>query len=82
MFCACDEMQLLPVVFCVVIALYKYDSKLVRIETPNKWRTVERRSCKERDAHFLRRSINFTLTVVASVKGLHPCSEGQLHSLE
>jgi hypothetical protein len=51
-FCACAIIQFFSVVFRVVRAMHKFDSRLVINETPNKWRPVERRSCNNRDSCF------------------------------
>jgi hypothetical protein len=56
-FCACEIIPLLSVVFCIFRAVLKFDFRLVMIDTPNKWRPVERKSCSNKD--FLIGSVYF-----------------------
>ena len=51
-FCACEETQLSSVLFYMVTAVYKFDSRLVVKETPDIWWPGERRSCCDRDLGF------------------------------
>jgi hypothetical protein len=67
-------------VLYIVIAAHKFDCRLVMNGTHNKWQVWP---CSDRDACFGRGYMFPPLppTVVASVKGLHPSCEGQLHSV-
>jgi hypothetical protein len=41
-FCACKIVHLLSVVFCVVGIVHKFNFSVVRNQTHNKWRPLER----------------------------------------
>lgn len=73
MSCACEMMQLLSVVLCVVRTLYKFDLMLVLFLKITML-------CSDSFV-FLAGSVGFTLTAVASGKGPTRCVN-QLHSLE
>jgi hypothetical protein len=51
-FCASEITQLFSVIFYVVRAVHKFEFRFVTNRIPNKWRRVERRLCRDRDARF------------------------------
>ena len=51
-FCACEKTQLSCVLFHIVTAVYKFDSRLIVKETDDMWWPLERRSCDDRDLGF------------------------------
>ena len=66
---------------CMVRAVQKFYFIFVTEEKPNKWRPVQR-SCRDTDSCFLHDLHVPPPAIIASVRGLYPRCEGQLHSLE
>jgi hypothetical protein len=52
-YCACKITRLFSVLFCELIAVHKFDFRLVIKETPNKRRPEEKGSCSDKESCFL-----------------------------
>jgi len=80
-FCASTIMRSFIVVFCVLRGVHTFDFGIVIKETPNKWRSEEKRSCSDDDSCFLH-NLYFPPPSGACVEGSYKCCAGQLLSLE
>jgi hypothetical protein len=84
-FCACEIIELLSVVFYVVKAVHMVDFKLVINKTPNKQRLVfvKKLGHVVIETHvFWTGATCFPTTVVTSVTGLYPRCAGQMCSVK